>query len=308
MEKSKRYKGVRDWTVQASIDNHGEFLVKLSMGRYHFTTWAIPLSGYPWPKDAPGSLYNQTQFVLKHCRIDPNGDNYVQFNRLADEAVKAINELRERITLEGNHYRIEESEDYGSPSYSPWGGIQHRNKLKDGVYYVGTAGHGGIMVHHKVELSKEAFAVSEKYQQWQCFEEDCLYAVALWEMEDVWEKCKCTPPITRQSLLETISMYNPEYLIQMNVEPDPKNYEHWKAWKLEETMRAEHNPDLIVSACGDWYTKVEGVDYVVTADKKDHYITAESYHNIHQSSNLLLLSKCVQVEVTPEQISKMGYN
>ncbi len=32
----------------------------------------------------------------------------------------------------------------GCPIHSPWGAIQHGEKLADGVFFISTAGHGGI--------------------------------------------------------------------------------------------------------------------------------------------------------------------
>lgn len=45
-----------------------------------------------------------------------------------------------------------------------------------------------------------------------------------------------------------------------------------------DTMRKHHDPDLIVTAWGTWYTHEPGIIEVATADDKHHRITADSYN------------------------------
>lgn len=70
---------------------------------------------------------------------------------------------------------------------SPWGEIQTSTRLADGVRWVSTASHGGLMVTRKVaeaQLSAKAISAA-RYGGWYCdhlcFEEDCEYAVAFYE-------------------------------------------------------------------------------------------------------------------------------
>jgi len=83
---------------------------------------------------------------------------------------------------------MREKSKYESPSYSPWDNIQTRSRLSDGVYWVSTPGHGGLMVHGDVaEISLTAEARNEgmlcTYSgvSWYCYEEDCKWAIPFFE-------------------------------------------------------------------------------------------------------------------------------
>lgn len=76
---------------------------------------------------------------------------------------------------------------FDMPTRSPWGEVQHGEELCSGVYMVGTAGHGGIMV--RSDLAKAMFSAAARkcaFQQkgFTCFEEDCAAAVAIRELLD----------------------------------------------------------------------------------------------------------------------------
>ena len=73
------------------------------------------------------------------------------------------------------------------PEYSPWGEVQHQEKLCSGVFSVSTASHGGIMVHRSVAkavLSPAARKHCFRDGSYYCFEEDCAATVALRELMD----------------------------------------------------------------------------------------------------------------------------
>jgi hypothetical protein len=83
---------------------------------------------------------------------------------------------------------VREKAKYPSPTYSPWDNIQTRERLADGVYWVSTPGHGGLMVHSEVaEVSLTAEARNEgmlcNYSGvfWYAYEEDCKYAIPFFE-------------------------------------------------------------------------------------------------------------------------------
>ena len=76
---------------------------------------------------------------------------------------------------------------YQTPGYSPWGKIQHRQKLCAGVHSVSTESHGGIMVNADMAeafLSQEAIKCGFRYHNFYCFEEDCDAPVAIRELMD----------------------------------------------------------------------------------------------------------------------------
>jgi len=80
------------------------------------------------------------------------------------------------------------------PSYSPWGPVQDRTPIVDGVSWVSTASHGGLMVTRKAAskyLSQRAIEVAfpggGETASYVCFEEDCSYAVAFYERPE-WKR------------------------------------------------------------------------------------------------------------------------
>ena len=191
---------------------------------------------------------------------------------------------------------MREKSKYGSPSYSPWDSIQQRERLGDGVYWVSTAGHGGLMVHSEVaEISLTAEARNEgmlcNYSgvQWFAYEEDCKYAIPLFEcpkwlrvsreqdMKD-WQriidqpagnypdmvnqaparvealkaKLKLSDPelVKDAALLHTISMWDAQYLINRGIKPDPDGYAKFLDSQDRDRRRAAKDPDYITSAIG----------------------------------------------------------
>lgn len=77
-------------------------------------------------------------------------------------------------------------------SYSPWGPVQDRTPIAEGVSWVSTASHGGLMVTSKAAskyLSAKAVEVAYPGQcgNYVCFEEDCSYAVAFYERPE-WKR------------------------------------------------------------------------------------------------------------------------
>ena len=67
---------------------------------------------------------------------------------------------------------------------TPWGLSQQKYKLADGVYWVSCAGHGGMLVSRKVGdtlLSSNALELAERWGNWYAFEEDCAWALAVFE-------------------------------------------------------------------------------------------------------------------------------
>ena len=184
-----------------------------------------------------------------------------------------------------------------SPLWSPWGQVDMARRLAYGVYRVSTSGHGGWMVYREVaveRLSPEAQGLAERAPDWYCYEEDCLWAVPALECPDTWTTAfgsQVTDP--QACILKTLSGSNPEYLLARGITPLPEQYQWYLSWKEYERRRAAKDPDLIVAACGDWFTKMPGVDCVVTADRRSHLVTSASYETVHQfGAVLLLLSAC----------------
>jgi hypothetical protein len=92
-------------------------------------------------------------------------------------------------------------------SHSPWGAIQSREKITEGVCWVSTARHGGLMVTRKAaEKYLSAKAIECAFPgiagDYICFEEDCSYAVALFEHPEWLRKME-------ESKLEDWRKYRP---------------------------------------------------------------------------------------------------
>ena len=74
----------------------------------------------------------------------------------------------------------------GEPYNSPWGEVQHCEKMIEGVFLVSTAGHGGIMVRGNASgfLSDYAQSAALRGRHYLCFEEDCDEQIVLRELLD----------------------------------------------------------------------------------------------------------------------------
>jgi hypothetical protein len=188
---------------------------------------------------------------------------------------------------------------------SPWGLSQQQKTLVKGVVSVSTAGHGGIMVLSTAAdqlMSKEAISRGEVFytdrntKKWYCYEEDCAYAIPLYEIKQAWEKAYShndkTEQEIEQGLLSTLSRWYADYLLSIGVTPLGEQYQYFLDDKKDEEMRKNKDPDLIVAAWGDWKTNISGVFQVVTADGKYHHVTGESYDKRTERGRLNLLSNC----------------
>lgn len=172
---------------------------------------------------------------------------------------------------------------------SPWGKIDHVTIWERGISFVGTPSHGGVRVakgYAERKLSAECRSRAIDSGAYLFFEEDCDYALPLWELPHLWAKAN----VTRESLLSSLSAYNPGYLIARGVVPLEPNYTQWKLRQEDDRMRREKHPDLIVCA----QTDAPGVVKVMTADQKWYRVTKESYDaRVHRRLNLL--SECILV-------------
>lgn len=178
---------------------------------------------------------------------------------------------------------------------TPWGSSQHVEHFAKGFVSVGTAGHGGFMLTEKFakdnNLSMEALKRGMRSNGYYCYEEDCDYAIPAFELPQYWDVVfKHMDVDPKEFLLETLSMWNADYLEERNIEPEPKAYAFYLKRKQEKQMRAEKHPDLIIAAYGDWETKIPHVIKVCTADDKEYHVTEESYHK--RDTIMPLLSKC----------------
>jgi len=186
---------------------------------------------------------------------------------------------------------------------TPWGSAQHITTYEPGIVSVSTAGHGGFMA--KKDWAEKNLTEAARNQGFfenghYCYEEDCKWAIAAFEIPQHWPRIfeymkDCdTPEQQRAYLIKTISAWDAQYLIDRGIEPEPAAYARYLERHQEDQMRADKSPDLIVIAWGDWDTQIPGICRVATADGAQHFVTEESYDRV---TGLNLLSKCEIVSV-----------
>lgn len=108
--------------------------------------------------------------------------------------------------------------EYSTPENSPWGEVQRSYTILPGVFEVGTASHGGIMVSGEVAmsiLSPAARKHGNRHRGFYCYEEDCDYAIVMRELLDkkLWElPAECGDQTSYEGSLDiTLEQWNPEY-------------------------------------------------------------------------------------------------
>ena len=125
------------------------------------------------------------------------------------------------------------SNDYGMGS-SPWGSIDHKEEIMPGCAWVGTPGHGGLRVSQGLaehRMTPEGLKASIHQSGYYWFEEDCQWAIAAYEIREVFQFLKC-------SMADVISalQWNPEYLISrglihlLNRENLIRNIDQYEKW------------------------------------------------------------------------------
>jgi len=183
---------------------------------------------------------------------------------------------------------------------TPWGKSDSKVTLARGISFVTTASHGGFAVTPTAALqylSTAAVSRALKYGGYYFFEEDCDAAIVLFELPLAlrmkWNKSLRLAG--KYALIKSLSMWHSDYLIEVGQTPDAEGLKCFNENKLQDKLRAEKSPDLIVSASGDWAPWVEkGCVGVTTADDSRWLIPAEDYDN---RANLNLLSNYPRVKV-----------
>lgn len=99
---------------------------------------------------------------------------------------------------------------------TPWGAADYRKKFAVGVNLYATPSHGGICISKgKAEkyLTEAARKVALRYGNGYWFEEDCDFAIPLYENRN-WLKefnRELKNPVTIEQLEQSIQRYNSEY-------------------------------------------------------------------------------------------------
>lgn len=180
--------------------------------------------------------------------------------------------------------------------YSLWGEVQNSISLVRGMRLISTPGHGGIVISKKFaekNLSTAALKRGTIYGNYYSYEEDCDYAIALFEIKKAWDNFfteYCSEEERERSLLKSLSMWNADYLLEIGIEPLEKEYAFYKDNKLMNEMREAKHPDLIISA---HRTDIPGILKVRTANGKAYQgRQSERY----EDSNIKLLSNMIDVK------------
>lgn len=194
--------------------------------------------------------------------------------------------------------------------YSPWGKIQSKETTVRCFSFVTTAGHGGVMVSEgfaKDNFSEAAMKKGIKHGKYFCYEEDSRFAIAYLELinkfPEQWKKVKFKDTNTvdelKSKLIHYISSYDADYLLEIGIQPVEPEYTDYLNWKEYNQLKAEKNPDMIVSAVrmNDTTATRESYTKVQTADNREFVVTSNSYATCFKSNNQLvkLLSKCTLV-------------
>jgi hypothetical protein len=181
-----------------------------------------------------------------------------------------------------------------------WGKSDSIIRIKRGLSWVNTPSHGGFAVaegyaHKHLSISARQRVEFRNGYFW--FEEDCDYAIVMFELHDLFRSTSVTEfPInvpTKEVLIKSLSHWHADYLVQRGVEPDAEGLRYFNENKQSDRMRADKSPDLIVSAFGDWADWVpSGKVGLQTADGKRYLAPSSNY----QTRNLNLLSQLLDVQ------------
>lgn len=164
-----------------------------------------------------------------------------------------------------------------------WGPAQQTQTLGEGVIRVSTAGHGGIGVAcdvANIQLSVAARARGHYDGVTYWYEEDCDWAIPLNEMPDdvvLKDFAGRTIEEARADILETLSLWNADYLLERGIVPEPEMYAQYQERKRNDQMRQERSPDFIVTCWGAWFTGTDARYLVLCADNAYWLIDGETY-------------------------------
>ena len=169
-----------------------------------------------------------------------------------------------------------------NPQNTPWGKAQNQTKLAKGVTWVSTSRHGGMMVsegYANRNLSIAARKRALRYGKYYCYEEDDAWMIPAWELPQVWDELfKYMEPSNYKErklyLLEGLSRWNADYLLDIHETPIQPQYDLWRAKQAEEKLRQMQHPNLITAAKR---TSDPHITQVWTADGETHFVTAKSY-------------------------------
>lgn len=173
---------------------------------------------------------------------------------------------------------------------TPWGKIQQVTTIMRGAAFVSTAGHGGLRLSAKIaeKLSPHARSCGERYGSYLYFEEDCAWAVPLFELPDVLDAfCFAmgkTKEETTKAIKGTLESYFVPYCLEREIQISRESYRRHEIEILNAERRARRDPNLIISAV----RVAPGAVQVHTADGLTHLVTDESYSEAYATGEFNL--------------------
>jgi hypothetical protein len=177
---------------------------------------------------------------------------------------------------------------------TPWGKVQRTDKYERGFFFVSTTGHGGYMVaegYARRHLSPSAINRGTFYNGYYCYEEDCNWMIPVFERPHLWtEIFKYEPEIIPGAyLLQNLSRWHPYYLIERGITPEENAFDSYKAHVIENQMRQNKDPNLIVSAVSKRVDEIYRLE-VITADGKHHFVENYKSHTPNLLSDCKIIS------------------
>lgn len=180
---------------------------------------------------------------------------------------------------------------------TPWGKADQIEPLERGISHVGTPGHGGLMIsmgYANKHLSAAARKQGDAYGGYLAYEEDSQWMIPMFELRHLWPLYfrnsgpnYDTPEKIYDYLWKSLSYWGADYLLEIGVAPSAKEYESFKQRAIEDEMRRAKSSHLIVTAWGDWDTKIPGVIRVRTANGREYHITEKSYDAARATGQIL---------------------
>lgn len=170
---------------------------------------------------------------------------------------------------------------------TPWGKSDSKVNITRGISWVSTPSHGGYAVTPAAALkylSMAAISRATKYGGYCFFEEDCDYAIVVIELLPTGLLVATQP---ESVLLHSLSMWHADYLIERGIKPSAEGLKWFNDNRLQDRMRADKSPDLIVSASGDWKQGVPKGMVEVTTASGDRWLIPDADYNNHAKLNLL---------------------
>jgi len=97
---------------------------------------------------------------------------------------------------------------------SLWGEVQEKKKILPGIYWITTAGHGGLKVSGQAKelLSKKAQYLGTNHGGSLYYEEDCQYVIPFVDNRKIYDAAiKVLGEFSMESLETSMKTYYPEY-------------------------------------------------------------------------------------------------